>query len=74
MSVQDLTQAAIKHLYAGELLKKVALDMAPLMEHMTDEQLQAAVKIRSLLLGYANCELAVTQGLCAVAEEEQSRC
>ena len=74
MSVQDLTQAAIKHLYAGELLKKAALDISTLMEHMSDEQVEAAVSIRQLLIGYATSELAVTQGLCDVAEREQSRC
>ena len=74
MSVEQITQSAIKHLYAGELLKKVALDVTALMEHMSDEQVEAAVSIRGLLLGWAQSELTVTQGLCDIAEQEQSRC
>lgn len=74
MSVADLTQAAIKHLYAGELLKAVALEVSTLMEHMSDEQVEGAVSVRGLILRYAQDELTVTQGLCDVAEREQSRC
>lgn len=74
MSVQDITDTAIKHLYAGELLKKVALDVTALMEHMSDEQVQAVVQVRGLLLRYAQGELVVTQGLCEIAEKEQSKC
>ena len=74
MSVEQITQSAIKHLYAGELLKKVALDVTALMEHLSDEQVQAAVSIRGLLLGYAQSELTATQDLCDIAEQEQSTC
>ena len=74
MSVEQITQSAIKHLYAGELLKKVALDVTALMEHMSDEQVGAVVQVRGLMLGYAESELTATQGLCDIAEQEQSRC
>ena len=74
MSVKELTDSAIKHLYAGELLKKIALDIWTLTEHMTDEQVEATVRVRQMLLGYAQSELTVTQGLCDIAEMEQSKC
>lgn len=74
MSVKEITDTAIKHLYAGELLKKVAMDVTALMEHMSDEQVEAVVQVRGLMLGYAQSELVVTQGLCEIAEQEQSRC
>lgn len=74
MSHKELTDTAIKHLYAGELLRKVALDISTLMEHMTDEQLQVGVRVREMLLAYAQSELTVTQGLCEIAEMEQSKC
>lgn len=74
MSHKELTDAAIKHLYAGELLRKIALDLSTLMEHMTDEQLEVGVRLRQVLIGYAQSELTVTQGLCEIAEQEQSKC
>lgn len=74
MSVKEITDTAIKHLYAGELLKKVAMDVTALMEHMSDEQVEAVVKVRGLILNYAQSELTVTQGLCEIAEREQSKC
>ena len=74
MSVKEITDTAIKHLYAGELLKKVAMDVTALMEHMSDEQVEAVVKVRGLILNYAQGELVVTEGLCEIAEQEQSKC
>jgi len=71
VSVKALTDTAIKHLYAGELLRKVAVDITGLMEHMTDEQVLVAVRIRQLVLGYAESELVVTTGLCDIARAEQ---
>lgn len=73
MSVEKLTDLAVKHLYAGELLRKVALDFAPLMEHMSDEQLVAAQRLRDLLIAYAESELVVTNGLCDVANAEREK-
>ncbi len=73
MSAEKLTDLAIKHLYAGELLRKVALDFAPLMEHMTDEQVVAAQKLRDLVIAYAESELIVTNGLCDVANAEREK-
>ena len=74
MSHKELTDSAIKHLYAGELLRKIALDISTLMEHMTDEQVEAAVRVRAMLIAYAQSELTVTQGLCEIAELEQEKC
>ena len=74
MSHKELTDSAIKHLYAGELLRKIALDLSTLMEHMTDEQLEVGVRLRQMLIAYAQSELTVTQGLCEIAELEQEKC
>ena len=74
MSTKELTDSAIKHLYAGELLRKIALDLSTLMEHMTDEQLEVGVRLRQMLIAYAQSELTVTQGLCEIAELEQEKC
>lgn len=72
MSAAAITEMAIKHLYAGEILQKVARDFSPLMEHMSDEQVAAAQKLRDLVIAYAEAELIVTGGLCDVAEMERS--
>jgi hypothetical protein len=73
MTVQAITDLAVKHLYAGELLRKVAQDFSPMMEHMSDEQVVAAQKLRELLIAYAEAELIVTGGLCDVAAAEQEK-
>jgi hypothetical protein len=71
VSHEKITETAIKHLYAGELLRKVAMDFTSLMEHMSDEQVVSAQKLRELVLSYAHCELTVTSGLCDVAAMER---
>lgn len=70
MTCSKITETAIKHLYAGELLRKVAMDFTSLMEHMSDEQVVAAQNLRQLVINYAECELVVTTGLCDVAAME----
>jgi hypothetical protein len=72
MSVKAITDVAIKHLYAAEILRKAALDFSPLMEHMSDEQIVAAQKLRAVVLSHAEAELIVTGGLCEVAAAEDA--
>lgn len=71
MSTKELTDTAIKHLYAGELLRRLAVEVSTVAEHASDEQLKALVQVKEMLIAYAQSELTVTQGLCEIAEAQK---
>lgn len=74
MSVEKLRESAQKHLYAGELLHKFATDMGLLMEHMSEAEMAGAVKVRQIVMDYAESELLIARSLCDIAENEAASC
>ena len=74
MSIDKLKAGAEQHLYAAEVLQEATLAITAEMEHLTDEALEGAVRARGKVMDLLTSELAVSQGLCLVAEEEQAKC
>ena len=74
MSIDKLTEAANRHLYAGELLYKLALALDEGVRGVSDSDALALLRIRQLLIDYAESELLITAGICDVAELESAKC
>ena len=74
MSAEKLTEAANKHLYAGDVLQEAAKQITVAMEHMTDAQLETAVQCRAIVVNLAQSELMVTSGLVDAVQQEASKC
>lgn len=71
LRLERLTEAANRHLYAGELLYKIAVAIDDGARRLTDPgEAIARLRVRQLLLDYAEGELLVTHSLCHVAEQD----